>query len=98
MADCRLLAPPPRVHNRRRRNLLHTARSASRHRQFQFIIENVQHALDPLLAKSRQPPNVWPSDTDGICSQRESLKHIGTAAKPTIDNDRNPSTNSLGHF
>ena len=70
------------------RDLADGARTTADHGEPQLHVENIEHALDAILAEGRQPPGVGTPDTHRAGAERECLEGIGAATHAAINQHR----------
>src|SRR5262245_52024870 len=64
--------------------------TAITHHQFQFPLQDLEHALDAGLAECTKAPELRPADADTFGAQRERLEDIRAATNAAVEKDRNP--------
>src|SRR5687767_3830795 len=73
--------PAARVDDRRAADIPDGDRAAADHGQPQLVVEDLEHAFDPLLAERRQAPDIGTSDANGTRTQGQRLEDIGAATE-----------------
>ena len=69
-------------------DIRHRARPAGAHGEPQLALQDFEHPADARLPERAEPPEKRPSDADGPGAKREGLEHVGAAAEPAVDKDR----------
>jgi hypothetical protein len=59
-------------------------RSALPHRERQFRVQDLKHALGARLPKRTQAPQIGPADAYGARSERQCLEYIRSPPEPAI--------------
>lgn len=60
-----------------------------------LVAQDVENPLDPALAEGGKPPQVWPSDANRACAERQRFDDIGAPAEAAVDQHRHSAADRL---
>ena len=73
-------------------------RAAVAHRQFEFALQDFEHAIDASLAERTESPEEGTSDAHGLGAERQRLEHVGASTDAAIHEHRHPSADFRDHL
>ena len=79
-------------------DFLHRPRAAADHRQPQLVVDDVEDALDALLAEGGEAPDLGTADADGGRAEREGLEDVRATPHAAVHEDGDAAAHGLAHF